>query len=118
MIQKTMMAAAAFMMLIFAQPAHAEGTAKEFIALLDTGGATGESATIFLVGVSIGIGWADTELADRGQSRLVCEPEKLGLTPDQTVDIFRRFLAENKDLDDLPAGLIMLNALIETFPCK
>jgi hypothetical protein len=111
-----LLAAAAALMLT-TQPVHAEATAREFADMLRQGGQDADTARVFIHAVGNGLGWANTAMAKRGDQRLFCVPNKLGLTVDQSVDIFSRFLKENPKAGEYPGGMVMLIALETTFPC-
>ena len=72
---------------------------------------------IYLVGVVDGFGWVNAELSINGQNKLYCQPTKLALEPDQIVSIFMNFSKKWHGDSKAPAGMIMLLALQETFPC-
>jgi hypothetical protein len=101
-----------------ASPIKAEASADEFIRILDRGGASAETATIFLHGISNGLDWANTELKGQKRAQLYCVPPKLGLSVSQSILIFRDHLKRNPENGQYPAGLVMLEAMRTTFPCK
>lgn len=70
-----------------------------------------------LRGIADGIEWSNTRLKTNGQKQLYCPPEKLAMTVDQYRSIFVRYVKENPSEGKFPAGLVMLEALVETFPC-
>jgi hypothetical protein len=77
-----------------------------------------KGAAIYLNALAAGIEWANGMLADRGDRRLYCQPEKLGLTFDQRMDILNRFVAAHPRVAELPAGIVFGMALVNTFPCQ
>lgn len=93
---------------------HAEGTTKDLIAKVKQGDPAAISA---LAGISIGFGWANTELLDRGMQQLYCQPPNLALTYPQTLAILEAFVGHDQKSLDLPAGFILLEAMKFTFPC-
>ena len=93
---------------------HAEGTTKDLIAKVKQGDPAAISA---LAGISIGFGWANTELLDRGMHQLYCQPPNLALTYPQTLAILEAFVGHDQKSLDLPAGFILLEAMKFTFPC-
>lgn len=70
-----------------------------------------------LRGIADGIEWSNIRLQSNGQKKLYCPPEKLAMTVDQYRSIFVRYVKENPSEGQFPAGLVMLEALVETFPC-
>ena len=102
---------------LISSPASAEPDASTFLQRIDQGGAQGEIAKHTLSAYENGLGWANAHLENEGQRRLYCPPGQLALTPDQVVDIFRRFVARNPEAGNSPAGMVLLFALQDTFPC-
>ena len=93
---------------------HAEGTTRELIASVKRG----DTATIAaLAGISIGLGWANTELESRRMPQLYCQPPDLALTYQQNIAILEAFVHKDPRSLDLPAGFILLEALKFAFPC-
>jgi len=93
---------------------HAEGTARELIAHVKQG----DTATISaLAGMSIGLGWANTELESRRMPQLYCQPPNLALTYQQNIAILEAFVHQDQKSLDLPAGFILLEGMKLAFPC-
>jgi len=75
-----------------------------------------------------GIGWANVELINRGQPPLYCEPKgsSLGKSRGQYLSTFLNYVEvankrSSKGLLSEPIGIkgyLLLQALIEAFPCK
>ena len=105
-------------LIVAPQPAHAEGTAKEFSDMLRVGGQPEFAAKIFIHATASGLGWANAELESRGEKPLFCEPKKMGMAPEQTAMIFNKFLKEHPLLENTPAGLVVLRSFQATFPCE
>ena len=61
---------------------------------------------------------ANSEIKRDGGKPLFCQPNKLALTPELSVDVVRRYVEKSPRLADAPFGLVLLYALKETFPCK
>ena len=93
---------------------HAEGTARELIAHVKQGDTETISA---LGGMSIGLGWANTELESRRMPQLYCQPADLALTYQQHLAILEAFVRQDQRALDLPAGFMLLEALKFAFPC-
>ncbi|MEN6509790.1 MAG: hypothetical protein ABFD63_13580 [Smithella sp.] len=75
---------------------------------------------LYLKGVGEGLEWANEELAARGSKALYCKPQKEVVDLEQYSEILNREVTENARelIDDMPVGLILLNGLIKSFPCK
>ena len=84
----------------------------------DKQGDEGDLVKIYLAGVVDGYGWANAKLSNNGEKLLFCQPAKLALQPDQIVSIFMAFAKKWRGDSKAPAGIIMLLALEETFPCE
>jgi len=103
--------------LVVSATAHAEATAKEMLAQIESNEGH-VLATAFIAGNANGLSWANTELRDRGLKPLYCQPPTLSITPDQDVQIMRDHIRRYPKLADFPAGVVMMIALQATFPCK
>lgn len=112
-IKAAALAASCFCSLL-AAPAQAEETAKWFINQADQGSTT---AILVLTSYENGMAWSNAYLEDRGEAKLYCTPAKLALTYDQIVDILRRYVAKYPKVGEEPAGLTLLYAMIDAFPC-
>ena len=117
-MRKHLIGAAILASLAFATPAHAEDSAKETLAAID-GQNQGISKlmTLIMAKTGNGIEWANTRVVSEGGKALFCMPEKLGLTASQITEMLRSYVEEHPSVADLPAGLILVSAYIETFPC-
>jgi len=95
--------------------ALAEVNFKEYKAIKDT-----KEFKFYLKGVGEGMEWANEELTARGSKLLYCRPEKETIGIEKYSEILKREVTENaRELsDDMPVGLILLNGLIKSFPCK
>lgn len=105
--------------LLLAAPVHAEESAKVFLEKIDgrdqaaAADYTGRAFFIY-----VGFSWALSLVVYEGQKAFYCPPQKLAMTPDQIVSVMRNYVIKNPDDGDLPAGLALLNAIQETFPCE
>lgn len=78
---------------------------------------------VYLRGVASGLLTAEVYagLESGGATRLYCQPERLGLTPDQTVAILQgqidRDRAEGVSIDTVGVATELLLGLKHTFPC-
>lgn len=96
-------------------PARAENSAKWFLDQIDGGNTV---ALVVLDGYANGMSWANTDLKLRGLPPLFCEPDRLAITAQQNADILRRYVdGAGAALAEDPAGLVLLYALKDTFPC-
>jgi hypothetical protein len=95
-------------------PACAEMTAAEMIKKIDAGE---RDAIVFLMGISTGIEWSNTEIEDGGKV-MYCQPKKLRIAFQQNVTMLRDLLKDRPDLRSIPAGYVVLLSYIATFPCS
>ena len=117
-MRKHFIGAAILASLALATPARSEDTAKEVLAEID-GQNQGISKlmTLIMAKTGNGIEWANTRVESKGGKALFCMPEKLGLTSSQITEMLRGYVKEHPYTADLPAGLILVSAYIDTFPC-
>ena len=114
---KHIITASMLALLALSSPAQAEETAKDTLAYID--GADEEVANLYNVFVSAlgtGIQWANVVAHDNGQP-IFCPPEKLAITRDQKVQLLRTIVKDNPRLANASAGLALMLAYKETFPC-
>jgi len=105
-------------LILSATPVHGEANANKIIEILDAGGQNATITTFWLSGVENGTSWVNATLFQKGQKRLYCVPSTLSLTHDQTARIFRDFVKANPIYGSAPAGMVMLHAMVSTFPCE
>lgn len=108
---KALVLTAAATALCLSSPASAELTAQELLTKLDQGD---RETRVFLTGIGIGIGWANTS----SDEKLFCQPAKLAMTPEQEVRMIRDIIQEDSRLADIPVGYVLMAAYIRTFPCS
>lgn len=85
---------------------------------MSAGGVPAVAARYFIEGIEEGISWTNAALVAAKAPQLYCPP-KVTLTIDQTIDIFRHYVAShsvNQNQDRV--GLILLMAFREDFPCR
>jgi hypothetical protein len=105
---------AASCLILLPAPARAEPDARTFLEKIDKG------EKIYLTvlnGYGVGLGWANTYVAEQGQPKIFCPPDKLAITAEQNVEILRRFVAVDPSIATAPAGMAMLFAYRSEFPC-
>ena len=73
--------------------------------------------SVILGAFGVGIEWASVAVERDGGKPLFCLPTKLALTPVQQADMLRRHVKEYPFTADSPAGLVLLKAYQDTFPC-
>lgn len=100
-----------------AAPARAEADARSFLARIDAGGPEAEMLAELLLAYGEGISWANVQMAENGQPRLYCPPANRALTVAQNVNILRRFVERIPEAGSSPAGLVLLFAYKDAFPC-
>lgn len=98
--------------------ASADVTLKTYKSTKDT-----ETFKSYIAGVGNGFGWANTFLGTKGEPPLYCQPNKLSMTAENYLQILQKFIQENKELTDKLGPdcfveMLLLQGLIETFPCK
>lgn len=96
-------------------PAHAEADANTFLSKIDQGN---RMFTKIIGAYAYGSAISNAILTSEGKSPLYCQPAKLGLTSEQTVDLVRRFVEAHPTSRTSPAAVVTLFALRDTFPCK
>jgi hypothetical protein len=95
-------------------PARAEGTARQFLDYIDRG----ESIFLQILNAyANGMNWSNTYLADSGQRKMYCLPQRLAITAEQNAEILRQHLQRMPEIGNFPAGLALLAAYRDTFPC-
>lgn len=103
---------------------HAGAASAQTVADWD-GRAAGDQAfwQTYLQGVAAGLLTAEVQvgLESGGAVRLYCQPERLGLTPDQTVAILQaqidRDRAGGVSIDTVSVATELMLGLRHTFPC-
>lgn len=84
---------------------------------------------LFIAGVAEGFQFSNLKLDSIGTSQFYCQPESLIVDDerlkhiiDRQIEIHRKMSHEYSGnlpkLDEWPVGMLMLEGLIETFPCK
>jgi hypothetical protein len=99
---------------VAAAPARSEPSAATVLEQIDKGDLM---ARMIVYGYSNGYDWANTELRDKKRAQLFCIPDKLVITPDQNTQILRDYVTAHPDMRTFPAGMVLLYAYIDTFPC-
>jgi hypothetical protein len=100
------------------RPATANMTINTFEENMEHGGAPAVAAKYYIIGIEDGLSWANAELSNRRGINLYCPPGGIALTPDQTIDIMRRFVRAHSGATSDPIGAILLLAFEELFPCR
>lgn len=108
--------AAAFL-LGMAQPGTC-GAVSDFLKLHDE--PLGQSrAETEILGLQAGFTEANTYLREtRKEAPMFCQPESLNLTADQLIDMLRRGMNAQPDLDEDDLGTALLVVMQRTFPCQ
>lgn len=107
---------AAVFSIAMVQPALC-GTITDFLKLHDE--PLGRSSTESqIMGLQSGFLEANAFLRkDRKEAPLYCPPENFNLTADQLVDMLRRGVKEQPELDDSTLSSALLTIMRNTFPC-
>jgi hypothetical protein len=96
-------------------PASSDIRLKDYETFKDT-----EGFKYYIYGVERGLAWANTTLFTSGSKILYCQPNELALSKEEILDILKREIDKNagKYTIDTPVELILMYALMRTFPCK
>ncbi|KVG33860.1 hypothetical protein [Burkholderia diffusa] len=93
---------------------HAELTVGDFKAA--------DHANVTLLahisGLGTGLQWMNTYLVAKKRESVFCIPPKLSTNAQNDVVMLEMYIGEHKPKDDTPIGLILLEAYLETYPCK
>jgi hypothetical protein len=73
--------------------------------------------TVHLDGVKEGLIAYNIFLEGTGAKGLFCLPPKVAITADQAADIMMRAGNAAKDASQIPISLLLMQGLIDTFPC-
>ncbi len=117
MMRKAITAAVAAACAMLSVPAHAEASANAFLQHISEGGTNGATISVAVNGYEKGYGWSEAVLVNSGRDMLDCQPASVALTPEQVVEILRRYVTQNSRIGEEPAGLALLLALMAAFPC-
>jgi hypothetical protein len=106
----------------FLMPVAAVADIALVLQKFDHGTAADKSLVMMLMSAnSDGFNAANAELKAAGKSMLYCAPETITLTPEQLIDILRRWVEANRikspRLDAAPPTTALLYALEDAFPC-
>lgn len=107
--------ALAALALVAAHPARAEASADEFLKGMNRGD---DMSTVLLLAYTVGFSWANTELQMAGRPMLYCVPPKLALRREQAGSILLQYVKAHPKSRTFPAGMVMLDAMQQTFPCS
>ena len=81
------------------------------------GGDTG--LVVLLYGYATGYAWANSQLEAYGKEPLFCEPkDNAAITPEENIDLLRRYVKANPQFGQLDPGLVLLQAYETKYPCK
>lgn len=94
------------------------GPVTDFLKLHDE--PLGESrAETEILGLQAGFTEANGFLTEaRKEAPMFCQPPNLSLTADQLIDMLRRGVNEQPDLDDSTLASALLTVMRRTFPCQ
>jgi len=99
--------------------ANAEASTSEMLAVIDGGGdaVASDKVRLWINGSVSGLTWANAELESKHRPKLFCTPAQLQLTLDGDVDILRQYLKRHPNDATERAGMVMMEAMQEKFPC-
>lgn len=99
-----------------AQPAMC-GAVTDFLKLHDEP-LEQSTAETTITGLQAGFTEANTWLAEtRKEAPMYCQPANLSLTPDQLIDMLRRGVNDQPELDESNLAAALLAVMQRTFPC-
>ena len=108
---------AAVFLLGLVQPATS-GAVTDFLKLHDEPLGQGRAETE-IMGLQAGFTEANAYLTGtRKEPPMFCQPENLRLTADQLIDMLRRRLDEQPELDQSDLASALLAVMQRTFPCQ
>jgi hypothetical protein len=71
----------------------------------------------YVKGASEGVEWMDTEMQSEHKVNIFCIPERLALTLEQRVSMFKKVLNDRPFLSKFRIGAVMIEAYKYAFPC-
>jgi hypothetical protein len=100
--------------------AHAEMDAGEFLRNYDGGdNTTRRMFRSYLLGVSSGLGWADTYSQEvRKQTPFLCLPGAKVYSGEELIDLLRQEVADHSHSGKSPTGLALFAALRRLHTCR
>ena len=109
----------AAMLALAPAPAKAEPSAKGLLALIAKGGQYEMTGTYVLQAYYDGYLWANAYVENKTNKKghIYCPPRNMIMQADQTHSILVEYIKAHPDKADLPAGMVVLLALQETFAC-
>lgn len=108
-----MRSALAFALILFASSAKAQPYLMDGNTLYERLLRQDPSAITYILGVYDGI--QIVQFHAPSTERLLCAPP--GITGPQAAEVVRQYLETDRALLDYPAGVLVLRALVLTFPC-
>jgi hypothetical protein len=116
MLRKSIISFAFYILACF--QARAEVSAMEFLRMIDGGRQDDRTVALLSINNLInGFGWYQAYLEQQELPTIYCPPRRLAITPDQAVDIMRRFVENKRESRNYPYGLAVLLAMQDAFPC-
>jgi Rap1a immunity proteins len=99
--------------------AHAEMTAKQLVTASINGLSINANPTYaYLRSIVVGMTATNTRLIAYGRKPIYCLPLAFALTSSRNLDIISTFIAAHPEYSDYDAGLVLVEAMRETFPCQ
>jgi len=106
-------------------PMTAEMTVKQYQKDVNSSDyQTSHAAKLFVMGMGVGISWANTVAAEKKNPPLYCVPPQFSMNGDNFVDILDKMIKaaeakmSAKELNDSPVGMLLVMGLQESFPCE
>jgi hypothetical protein len=113
----TMLSTLLFSSLAQADP-HLGITGTQYKAAKGFGGPEWQSMTMYVWGMGTAYAMANAQLDASHQKLLFCQPEESFVNVPILINILDKLIANTTKYDDYPLNAILLQALLNNFPCK
>ena len=104
--------------------AKAEMSARETIQMIELGGNVSAKITKefvlkgFLASTTVGLNWANHALRSQKRPPLFCLPTDKSPTADENYKLLKDFVKLDPNIEDEPAGSVLLRAYMLIYPCR
>ena len=104
--------------------AKAEISARETIQMIELEGNVSAKFTKefvlkgFLASTTVGLNWANHALKSQRRPALFCLPTDKSPTADENYKLLKDFVKIDPNLEDEPAGSVLLRAYMLIYPCR
>ena len=104
--------------------AKAEMSARETIQMIELEGNASAKITKefvlkgFLASTTVGLNWANHALRSQKRPPLFCLPTDKSPTADENYKLLKDFVKLDPNIEDEPAGSVLLRAYMLIYPCR